>query len=90
MTIPAILVQWAYQIVCFLLTKHHFMSIDKRRPIEEEMGINQIQDPEIARQGAEAEKYLKDVAREAHVTEEEKDILDMIAERKGKEAMEQN
>jgi hypothetical protein len=74
----------------FLLTKQYFMSIKERRPVEEEMGINQVEDTEIAREGAEAEKYLKDVAREPHVTEEEKDILDCLAERKGEEATNQN
>jgi len=54
------------------------------------MGINQVEDTEIAREGAQAEKYLKDVAREPHVTDQEKDILDSLAERKGEEAMKQS
>jgi hypothetical protein len=66
------------------------MPVEERRPVEEEMGINQVEDTEIAREGAQAEKYLKDVAREPHVTDQEKDILDSLAERKGEEAMKQS
>ncbi len=63
------------------------MSVERRRPVEEEMGINEVEDSEIARKGAESEKYLRDVAREPHITDEEKDILDILAEGKGEEAI---
>jgi len=46
-----------------------------------------VKDVEQARTGAHAEKLVRDVAREAGVSEEEKTILDRLAERRGEKAM---
>jgi hypothetical protein len=60
------------------------MSIEERRPSEEELGMNEVEDVDTARRAAEIEKPLRDAAREPFVEEDEKDILDGIAEEMAK------
>lgn len=69
------------------------MSIE-RGPSPQEMGITQpedqrVKDIEQAWIGAHAEKPVRDLAREEGVSEEEKAILDKLAERRGEKAMQE-
>jgi hypothetical protein len=68
------------QVLRRLLLNTLPMSIEKRLPGERELGMNEIEDVDTARNAAEIEKPLRDAARELFVEEDEKDILDGIAE----------
>ena len=68
------------------------MNSEKRTHLEQEANINQIEDKNDALTGAYAEKPLRDIAREKdlNITEEEKQTLDRVADKRADKAIAEN